>query len=440
MSRLTTTYAALVISIAFGLTPAAAQIPQIDGEFGDWSNVHQLATDPVGDSEAGFDITSLSANSNGSLLYLKLIIDTPLNLQNGDSKDGDLILSLEVDGKQLSVDFRNRKVSVGNEDHIGWAAAGFQCLPTFASKRFELQIDLSTIGAKPGDPVSIQFSGSDQLAAPAVITLQPARHKLPIAFDWAKPKGTLRIVSQNTLQNGLADSERGPKFKRLFNAVQGDVYCFQEEWKKEDFMSGVGQVLDCNGNALNVHYFGGCAIATCQEMYSLPMEIDRGAAALIISSDSRPVVVLSVHAKCCGFAGSTEDDKRIAQFQQIVGEIKRMRDGVFGNKAKDAPVIVVGDYNLVGSRKPVNVLNSAGLSDVVCRAPDGSAYTWRGLKTDESFWPGRLDIVSANGFGAINGRILDTGRISDAARQEAGLEADDSSASDHLTIVVDCLW
>jgi hypothetical protein len=88
----------------------------------------------------------------------------------------------------------------------------------------------------------------------------------------------------------------------------------------------------------------------------------------------------------------------------------------------------------------LDVLNAAGLRDTICRAPDGSAYTWRGLQVEESFWPGRLDLVSTYGFGAVTGKILDSGRISAAARNESGLEAEDSSASDHLTVVVDCIW
>ena len=80
------------------------------------------------------------------------------------------------------------------------------------------------------------------------------------------------------------------------------------------------------------------------------------------------------------------------------------------------------------------------MRDTICRAPDGTAYTWRGLQLEESLWPGRLDLVSTSGLGAVTGKILDSGRISDAARKEPGLEADDSSTSNHLTVVADCIW
>jgi hypothetical protein len=275
-------------SAMIGLTGAHAQSPRIDGEFDEWINVVPIATDPIGDAKAAFDISSLSAISDGNTLYLELTLEQPLNLQSGMDEEGDLKLAIEANGKSLVVDFRKRKVSYGDQHHLGWSATSFQCLPTFAAKRFEMQIDLASIEAKPGDNVSIQFSGSDELAQPAAVLLQPGRPKLPIAYYWGKPAGALRVVNQNTLQNGLADPERGPKFKRLFQAVDGDVFCFQEEWKKEDFVTGVAKTLGCTNRPLHVHYSGGCAIATCLKLNSLPMKLDRAAAGLITMDDGEP--------------------------------------------------------------------------------------------------------------------------------------------------------
>ena len=92
---------------------------------------------------------------------------------------------------------------------------------------------------------------------------------------------------------------------------------------------------------------------------------------------------------------------------------------------------------LVGSRKPLDIINATGLKDMVCTAAHGSACTWRGLEADASFWPGRSDLASTAGFASVNGRVFDTGRMSDTALQQLGLAGEESAASDHLMLVVD---
>ena len=71
-------------------------------------------------------------------------------------------------------------------------------------------------------------------------------------------------------------------------------------------------------------------------------------------------------------------------------------------------------------------------------AGDGTAHTWRGLKADESFWPGRLDLFSTTGFESVNGRVFDAGRLTESELKQHSVEKADSLASDHLMLVVDC--
>ena len=125
------------------------------------------------------------------------------------------------------------------------------------------------------------------------------------------------------------------------------------------------------------------------------MMLKRGAAALIEIPGKQPIVVVSVHFKCCGYAGSEEDVKRIKETDRLVQELAETEGGKFGEKAAEAGVVVIGDYNLVGSRKPLTNLIDNGLEDFLLRSPaDGSATTWQGLRATESFWPGRLDYVT----------------------------------------------
>ena len=215
------------------------------------------------------------------------------------------------------------------------------------------------------------------------------------------------------------------------------MYCFQEEWDREKFIEGVAKTIPADGKQIEFVWSGGCAIASTHKLFRLPMKLDRAVAGLVIPvfSIGTPVVVISAHFKCCGYAGSQEDMLRIQQAEQIVHEIKRLERGDFGEVAMRAPIVLIGDYNLVGSRKPLDVINAAGLKDVHCTASDNSVHTWRGLKPDVSFWPGRLDLVSTRGFESVTGRIYDSKKVD---QNESKFEHEDSEASDHLMIVLDC--
>jgi len=75
---------------------------------------------------------------------------------------------------------------------------------------------------------------------------------------------------------------------------------------------------------------------------------------------------------------------------------------------------------------------------MLCTADDGTAHTWRWLTPEDNFWPGRLDLVSTAGYRSVIGRIFDSGRLSRSELQWLGLAVEDSIASDHLMLVVDC--
>jgi endonuclease/exonuclease/phosphatase family metal-dependent hydrolase len=191
---------------------------------------------------------------------------------------------------------------------------------------------------------------------------------------------------------------------------------------------------------VNLCWSNGCGIATRLPLEPVRLDLERGAAAIVELPGHKHLVVVSVHFKCCGYAGSWQDETRVYQAEQLADRIQRMRKGEYGEKCKDAGVVVVGDYNLVGSRKPLEILKKAGLIDLLLRASgDGAAYTWRGLRKDESFWPGRLDLVTfdANVLTPARGIVVDTSRLSDEALGGLGLRAEDSLVSDHLLLVAD---
>ena len=203
------------------------------------------------------------------------------------------------------------------------------------------------------------ISGSDELekSVPIVLNTAPERQVTPsLARDH---DGQVRIANLNTLHQGLVDAQRSESIGRLLRAAQADIYCFQEEFEEATFRRAAPKVVPTSDSQhVNLHWSGDCGIATSLPLEPIPMELARGVAALIELPDHKHVAVISVHFKCCGYTGSWQDEARVYQAQRLAENIAGLRKGEFGDKCKKAGIVVIGDYNLVGSRKPLDILTS----------------------------------------------------------------------------------
>ena len=431
---------ALLLVLWFS-SPAFGEIPAIDGQFSEWKEEHLVARDDQGDATGAFDITTVSARTNGSQLYLHYDIGRDINLQNGPDSDGTLRLVVELsDQQQLTIDFRKRTAML-NTQPVAWSRLGFSCMPTHASKQYELQFDMAEFGLETGDEISLDFSGSDELAeAVSIVLTADQSRQSEVSFD-RTDKSSFRIANLNTHGQGLSDGNRAESIQRLLGATDADIFCFEEEWEEEMFRRSAPNLIPQDGSAeVNLHWSGGCGIAASLKLEPVPMTLERGAAALVELPTGDLVTVISVHLKCCGYSGNREDKMRIREARQLAVQIRRLRDGDFGEKPRNGGIVIIGDYNLVGSRKPLEILKIAGLTDVLLREPTrGAAYTWRSLREDESFWPGRLDLVmyAQAGLKPANGFVLDTAKLSEQSLAGLGLRAQDSLVSDHLLLVAD---
>ena len=435
---------ALSILIFVGPFHAFGQVPAIDGLFDDWEASKVVGIDdPKDDAQGEFDIVSVQVQQSNGTVYLHLTLNKELNLQNGDKSDGQLLLNLDLPNfKRLTVDFRKRIAFFTSDPatRIPWNQIGFECLPTFASKQFEVKLNLSKLGIKTGNKIKIGFEGSDELPSRLELVVESNDFPLKVGENPFRPHGDVRIANMNTLQQGLADINRQAKTRRLLSASNANIFCFQEEWNESEFLDSAASVVPHIGNLQTV-WSSGCGIATVLECKQIPMQLDRAVAALVKLRDGNQVVVISVHFKCCGFAGSKEDELRVQQAQQLAKEILKLRTGQYGIALRNSPIVLSGDYNLVGSRKPLNQIYIAGLKDaIIHNADDYSGITWRGLEASESFWPGRLDLICFDPSRLIQvaGFAIDTAKMDKThllSRYE--LDADTSKVSDHLLLVAD---
>jgi len=425
---------------------ARAQVFAADADFSEWSGVPSLATDPAGDASGAFDITTVYAASVGTDLFLRFDTGAVRNLISGSNSDGEFRVLVTVNGDDLVLDYRDRSVSL-NGSGRSWVDIGAELQPTYAADEFELKIDLASIGASVGDTVEIDFSGSDALSSPASFTLSEpgvADERRDPARDGA---ASFRIASLNTEQTGLSSGSRGPRLERLIDAVNADIYCFQEEYDSNagDVQSALESADPLeDGASWNVHKNNDNVVASPHPVIGAPSLSSSYAAALVDLPGDEAVFVLSVHPKCCGYINSSEDSTRIGQAQDMAQTIADFRAASLGGTLApfaDAPVIVIGDWNLVGSRTPLDIIEDpAGPALIALDMPNligESRLTWR--NPSSSFAPGRLDLLTYDDaiLGAPKAYLLDTALLNGTERSALGVQASDSDASDHLMLVAD---
>jgi len=229
------------------------------------------------------------------------------------------------------------------------------------------------------------------------------------------------------------------------NSVNGDVYCFQEEWKTEGHSEILGRLMPPEGKGRwHIHKVHGNVIASKYPLKALPSKNDSYAAAYIGLAESR-LFIINVHLKAMGYIDSREDRLRIRQVNDIIATIDEICKGKYDED--DAPdtqpaIVMLGDFNLVGSRKPLDMIidkKAYGLKDwLIPNLIGESVITWRGGSRD-SFSPGKLDYIVYSPGTLIpkNGFILNSELLNKIELRQLNLEAADSKISDHLLITVD---
>jgi len=440
-----------LICILFGFGQCLGLEPMVmDGSFDDWANITPVATDVLGDASGAFDLTSVSVVTRGETLFVRFDTNIIRNLQAGSQLDGTLVFQVTgPKGDTFIGDMRNREFSDGTGGPfggIGHAEAGFHTLPTYASDEYELTMDLSFINATMGDTISIEFSGSDSLDAPIVHTLiddpDPAIEQSIDRLGMP----ALRIANLNVLSRGLTDPQRGAPIHRLIRGINADIYCFQEQWNGSIAevrnamalaFADVPGLPDARSipNNWNVVIENGAVLATVLPLEPISVPGTREASGIVTLADGSRVLMVSVHLKCCGSIGSSEDIRRINATTAYAAFIEGMLDA-----DPNLGVVVVGDWNLVGSRTPLDIMTeeTLGLRRLpLLQVAARRAFTWR--DAGSSFVPGMLDLLvySEDTLTMGRGFVLDTAQLSQGTLGANGFLSTDSEVSDHLMLVAD---
>lgn len=449
----------LLVSLAAAVPPPGTLV--VDGSLGDWPSTALRVDDPAGDAQGPTDVLSLAATRLGDHLYLRLEIAAAANLMKPADGGG---LRLEVRGADDSVTIdTGLRQAERNGRPVPWTQVDYVGLPTYAATEFELRL------RAPEGPLQVMISGSDSLDGPLVLeSASPAPP--PPRLDIGRGDAPLRVVVWNVLQGGpFKDPEREADGRKVLETLDPDVLLLQEVWEIPNFDERVRALC---GEEWTVFETGGVAVASRFPLTLLevgpPGELDnrrrpRGGDSwsvmrnLFVGVDSPigPIVVVSAHWRCCGEMGSSEDISRMDDALGALKGIWRLRDAAIPASPRNdgslphkapvperfaaAPLLVAGDYNLVGSRTPLDMLLTQGLIDLVpLQSDEWIAATWRSVPDERLATPdadtdgwepggfphGRLDLALADPrLNIARAFVADLGEI--------------TLLSDHLPIVLD---
>lgn len=439
---------------AFLLAASASAAPPfaIDGSLEDWASVPVAADDPGDDASGSLDVVSVRAAGAGSTLWLSLELASPANLQAGDEREGTLRIRAASAGRAVTIDLRNRDAFDDRGRELTWNDIAFVALPTYAASAFEMRIDLAPIGVREGDEVEITLSESDSLDAPIRLRMGAPADQRADRSPNRHACASLRVASLNTERHGLTDPARAGAFRRLLDLADADVYAFQEEWDTpQETLRRRLDEFDPRGDGRPwvVHKIGGCAIAARDKLIPA-WSFDSSYAAAIVDpgptpQDGMAVLIVSVHLKCCGYAGSEEDQRRVRQALEIRRTIAELRAGRMGDELlpyRDAPAVILGDWNLVGSRRPLDELTGPTLKGFerldVRHVGSPHAWTWRD-RDGKGFPPGVLDhiVFQSSDLLGLSGIALSEDPAAPFDPASLGLRAGDLEASDHALLIAD---
>ena len=257
------------------------------------------------------------------------------------------------------------------------------------------------------------------------------------ALDFSA-KGDFRVVSWN-VQFGalLKDKERGA---RILQALSPDVLLFQEldgdntpkqlNAFLEKSLGGIWSTEMSIVHGTERHHQLRSAVCINQEA-SFTNNMGQFKALYGSSTfNDLPVNFFSLHLRCCG--GPTGEAE-----EQRQEEANRIRSAMQESTTKNW--IIAGDWNLVGTTKPLELVQEENLCIVDAYQPDGLLNaTWS--DTTSSFTPGRLDwmLYSPETLEAVNSFVLDTSDLdSKTCRKHHLIQEDTAELSDHLPLVAD---
>jgi hypothetical protein len=479
----------VLLLLTLSTTSAFSQAARIflEGEFSDWQNLPPLYQDLTNDHGSDqVDFQNLWAANDERYLFLRIQLgQLEVNLQDNNR----IVFYLDTDnnastglpfqgiGAELEWRFGERRgtfYTAGQTLPISQNDLGIVTAPTVSSREFEISLDRFAV---PGGAAQLFSNDSIRIAFASLAgggdLLPNAGEKIIYAFDdtplpplspislQKQDLNSLRVLSYNVLFDGLFDNSRVPAFSRILMALQPEVIGFQEIYSHtaDQTLVRVASILPLTGNA---RWYASKVdpdiVAVSRFQITQTFAVEGNGVFLI---DLRPryesdLLLIVAHPPCC-----TQDAARQFEIDAMMAFIRdaKTAGGVL-DIAPNTPIILIGDFNLVGASQQLRtlltgeIINTAQFGAGFAPDWDGSDFadltprhvaspmffTWS--NPSGSFSPGRLDymIYSNSVIDVTNSFALFTPEMSGDSLAEYHLLRNDTEAansSDHLPIIGD---
>ena len=446
----------------------------IDGLFDDWQEVPVTITDPEGDYNYD-DWAELKITNDDDFIFFKISLHSEETLlQNWNN----FYLYIDADrdsltghpfrglGTELAWHFGYRTGQYFEQDGIIdlWQNdITLRQAPTVTSTEFEIAIARGSFVLSDPDSIAVIFSSFYDTGDYMPDSWGGVVYQLdttvvgPAAPILLEKTGT-RLVTYNTLNTGILEPDRQPKFQRIIQALDPDIIALQEhsEWNE------IGDIISSwfpEDTWYQGYTFRDLVVLSKYPIINQANLIssERTMCALLQTDDpiNPYLLILNSHFSCCD-----NDDDRQEQVDELVQVLRewRLNDNGPFDLPEGTPMFHVGDFNFVGYREQIETVTAGNIQDEGNYGNDfpldwdgtaitdlfsrqthkRMAYTWR--SDGSSFNPGKLDYVlyTDSNLSILNHFVLNTLAMPDSVLNEWELEAEDTNeASDHLPRIVD---
>tara|TARA_B110000483_G_scaffold102654_1_gene125424 strand:- start:75 stop:1832 length:1758 start_codon:yes stop_codon:yes gene_type:complete len=457
----------------------------IDGLFNDWGNV-PVAYQDIDNDHVDADYSTLKITYDSEFLFIYINFhENEYLMQNwndfhlyidsdNDQSTGNLIRGVGAD-LIWSFGGRSGKQYInGQESTVYQNDLTLRIAPTVTSSEFEIaiargsspltlnnqqimtqgKIIFSELEDGTGDFIpdelgGVSFSiGEDFIIGPEPITIERLN------------ESDLRVVSYNTLNEGILDSDRQDHFKRILQTIDPDIIALQEHSDWDEIHDIIQSWFPQEQWYASWTYRDLVILSRFQIIHDANIiSSERTMAALLDTEDElgKNLLIFNSHLSCCDNDEGRQE--QVDEFSSVWRNWVQNGNGPF-ELEYGTPFIHLGDFNYVGYNQQVETIktgdiinendfgvdflpdwDSTAIIDLFSRQTHKRmGYTWR--NDGSSFNPGKLDYIFYSDASIDTGKhyILNTLAIDQTDLDNYNLQLDDTQeASDHLPLVFDII-